>query len=67
MVKNDVTAVVLSGGVGSRLESDIPKQYIRVAEKMVITYALETLIKHPYIERLYIAASEQWRDNIIGD
>lgn len=67
MVKNDVTAVVLSGGVGSRLGSDIPKQYIRVAEKMVITYALETLIKHPYIGRLYIAASEQWRDNIIGD
>ena len=34
-----VTAIILSGGVGSCLHSDTPKQYIRVGGYMVIIYS----------------------------
>ena len=37
-----VTAIVLSAGKGTRVGSDIPKQYIEVAGKPVLAYCLES-------------------------
>ena len=34
-------AVILAGGIGSRLGSDMPKQYIKVRNKPIIAYTLE--------------------------
>ena len=61
------TAILLSGGVGSRLQSQIPKQYLNVSGKMVITYSLETLIKSPDIDEIRIVAEGEWRDSIINE
>lgn len=60
-------AIVLSGGAGTRLGSDIPKQYIRISGKMLITYCLETLIRHPLIDGVQIVADHQWQENILTD
>ncbi len=60
-------ALILAGGEGTRLQSDIPKQYIRVAEKMVITYSLETLLESPVIDGVQIVADDEWRDLILKD
>lgn len=38
---NKFAAIVLSAGVGSRMKSDIPKQYIDLAGKPVIYYSLK--------------------------
>lgn len=61
------TAILLSGGVGTRLESDVPKQYIRVNHKMIITYSLETLVNSPVIDEIQIVAQEEWREFILAD
>lgn len=61
------TAILLSGGVGSRLPSDVPKQYIRVNGRRLITYALETLIRSTYIDEVCIVAEPEWREAILGD
>ncbi len=37
-----ITAIILAGGRGTRLGGDIPKQYIEVAGKPVLLYALES-------------------------
>lgn len=60
-------ALLLSGGVGTRLKSERPKQYIQAAGKMLITYALETLIQSPCIDAVQIVAEPEWRDPIIAD
>jgi len=60
-------ALLLSGGVGSRLKSDVPKQYIRMKGKMLITYALETLIHSSYIDEVQIVAEYGWRKGIMED
>lgn len=57
-----VTAIILSGGSGSRLGSDIPKQYIEVAGKPVISYCLETLFSSRFIDRILIVAAENWQE-----
>ena len=55
------TALILSGGVGSRLGGDMPKQYIEVGGRMILSYCLEKLSQHPKVDAIQIVAQETWR------
>ncbi len=57
-------ALVLSGGTGTRLGSDIPKQYIKVGGRMIISYCLETLLKNDNIDYIQIVADKAWQSEI---
>ena len=57
-------AMILSGGVGSRLGLDLPKQYYEVGGKPVIQYAIETIENHEMIDGYVIVAAEEWREFI---
>lgn len=59
-------ALLLSGGIGSRLSSSTPKQYLQVNVKMVILYSLATLLKDSEIDRVWIVAAEEWQDRILA-
>lgn len=61
------TALLLSGGSGMRLQSRVPKQYIRVEGRMVITYSLEILVNSPLIHVVWIVAGREWREEILAD
>lgn len=60
-------AILLSGGTGSRLRSDTPKQYIAVAGRMIVSHCLERLCRHPMIDAVQVVAAEMWRDDIIRE
>lgn len=47
-------AIVLAGGKGSRMNTDIPKQYIKVCEKEIIYYSLNTFNKSKLIEKIVL-------------
>ena len=47
-------AVILAGGVGSRMGADIPKQYIRVRGKPIIAYTLEKFQKSSSIDYIEV-------------
>ena len=57
-------ALVLTGGTGTRLGADIPKQYIEVHGKMIIDYCLETMEHSNDIAEVWIVADEMWREHI---
>lgn len=57
-------AILLAGGKGSRLGGDIPKQYIKVAGKMIIEYSLDVLIKSKEVDTLVIVAKDIWHEEI---
>lgn len=57
-------AIVLAGGSGTRLGSDIPKQYLHVGGKMIIEYCLETIAAHPLITGIQIVAADEWMQDI---
>lgn len=65
--RNMNIALVLSGGGGLRMHADIPKQYIRVKGKMLLAYSLETILKHPSIDVVYIIAGEKWKAVILDE
>lgn len=59
-------AVLLSGGVGSRIGSDIPKQYIEVAGEPVLNYSLRTLLLDGETDKVIIALADEWRSFVSG-
>jgi 2-C-methyl-D-erythritol 4-phosphate cytidylyltransferase len=54
-------AVILSGGTGSRLGLDIPKQYYQVAGHPVIGYVLQTLLAYQGLAGIVIVADGTWK------
>lgn len=59
-------ALVLSGGTGTRLGADVPKQYIEVNGKPILFYCLETLCKSKYIDGIHIVAAQEWQEEILS-
>lgn len=57
-------ALILSGGTGTRMGTDIPKQYIEVYGKPLISYCIECISKHPMIDAIQIVAEEEWHELI---
>lgn len=50
-------AIVLSGGRGSRMNSDIPKQYMSVCGKPLLYYSLN-MMQHSFIDEIILVAAE---------
>ncbi len=61
-----VTALLLSGGTGTRMGINTPKQYIEVKGRPIIFYCLQTLLSHEKIDAVQIVADPMWRDMILG-
>lgn len=55
-------AVIIAGGVGSRMAQDIPKQFINVNDKPVLIYTLEGFQKHPMIDAIELVCIEGWEE-----
>ena len=54
-------ALILSGGTGARLGTEIPKQYLEEGGRPVLSYCLETLSLHAGIDAIQIVAEPCWR------
>lgn len=59
-------AIILSGGVGSRMGIDMPKQYVEVEGMPVLGYSLAAFAAHPDIDAIVVAVADQWRDFVAG-
>jgi len=57
-------AVILAGGIGSRVGSDIPKQFIEVMGKPVIAYTIEEFQKHDEIDYVQVVCVEDHIDHL---
>jgi 2-C-methyl-D-erythritol 4-phosphate cytidylyltransferase len=48
-------AIVPAAGSGTRMQADIPKQYLKVAGKTLLEHAVNSLTSFPSIERVVVA------------
>jgi 2-C-methyl-D-erythritol 4-phosphate cytidylyltransferase len=53
-------AVILAGGVGTRLEKSLPKQFFKVAGKMVIEHAVDAFEKNELIDEIAIVINNHY-------
>lgn len=58
-------ALILSGGIGSRMGLSAPKQYVKVTNKPVIIYTLEKFERCNGIDKIVITADEENRPKIV--
>lgn len=57
-------AVIIAGGIGSRIGADIPKQFIKVYNKPVLVYTLESFQKHPEIDAIEVVCIDGWQTDV---
>lgn len=50
-------AVVLAGGSGCRMGTNVPKQYLEIRGRMVIEYAIDAFDKNPHIDEVAVVVS----------
>jgi 2-C-methyl-D-erythritol 4-phosphate cytidylyltransferase len=53
-------AIILSGGVGSRMGINKPKQYVEVAGQSILSYCLKTFSSNAHIDALIIGVADEW-------
>lgn len=53
-------AIIPSGGVGKRISSSLPKQYVKINGKELIAYTLEIFQKCDLIDKIIIAAQTEF-------
>lgn len=58
--------VLLAGGIGQRVGSGRPKQFVEVLGRPVIAYTLEIFERHPGIDDILVVCHREWRDVLDG-
>lgn len=54
--------ILLAGGVGKRMGTDIPKQFLEIDGKPIIVYSIENFQKNPQIEKIVVVCVKDWID-----
>lgn len=55
-----VYAVILAGGSGERFGGPLPKQFLKLAGKMVIEHTIDVFENHPLIDEIYIVVNSEY-------
>ena len=53
-------ALLTAGGIGSRMNNDIPKQFLNIYDKPMIIYTMERFQYHPGIDWICVVCLEGW-------
>lgn len=57
--------ILLAGGVGKRMGSDIPKQFLEIQGKPIIVHTLEKFQNNPQIEKIVIVCVKDWEGYVL--
>ena len=56
--------ILLSGGTGTRMNNNIPKQYMMLAGKPIIMHTLERIDKIESIDEIIVVCKQEYKSNI---
>ncbi len=57
-------AVLLAGGVDSRFQMNVPKQFVNVFNRPVIVYTMERFQNHGEIDEIVVACLDGWQEMV---
>ena len=57
-------AIVIAGGVGSRMGYDIPKQFVEINNKPILFYTLEAFQLHHLIDAIELVCLKGWEEKV---
>ena len=53
-------AIILAGGTGSRFNSEIPKQFVKLAGKLAIEHTIDVFERHPLVDEIYLVVHKNF-------
>ena len=56
----NIHAIILAGGLGTRLGSDLPKQFLKVADKPLLLYSLQRFREWGLCKSINIVCHKDW-------
>ena len=59
-----IIAIVIAGGIGSRMGKSIPKQFIKIRNKPILAYTLDNFQNHHLIDAIEVVCIEGWEDYV---
>ena len=59
-----IFGVIVAGGVGARLGADMPKQFLQLADRPIIIHTLDTFLKCPELEEIYMGVHPEWVEHM---
>lgn len=57
-------AIILAGGIGSRVGADVPKQFVEILGKPVLAYTIEAYQNHPEIDGIEVVCVKNYEENL---
>ena len=57
------TALIVAAGKGQRLGGGVPKQFLPIAGKPILRWAVETLIRHPAVRAVRVVVGQGQQDH----
>lgn len=58
------TALILAGGLDPRFKMEVPKQFVNVFNRPIITYTLEIFQNHPEIDEIIVTCLDGWQEMV---
>ncbi len=55
----DIIAVVPAAGIGSRMQTECPKQYLTIGDKTILEHAVASMLRHPRVDKAIVALHPQ--------
>ncbi len=55
-------AMLIAGGKGTRMNQDIPKQFLNIHDKPVIVYTMQAFQRHPEVDAILIVCLDGWQE-----
>ena len=57
-------AIILAGGRGTRVGADVPKQFIEVLGRPVLSYTIERFQNHPEVDAIEVVCRKGYEDEL---
>lgn len=57
-----IVAMILAGGIGSRMNNEIPKQFIEVSGKPIVAYTIDIFESNPLVDAIEVVCHKAWKE-----
>jgi 2-C-methyl-D-erythritol 4-phosphate cytidylyltransferase len=57
-----VSAIIVAGGMGTRMNAPLPKQFLALKGKPVVQWSLECFDQLPFVDEIILVLPETWLD-----
>ncbi len=58
------SAIIVAAGIGTRFGGNIPKQFVKIDGKEILSFSVNTFRCHPQIDEVIIVCHNKWMDHV---